>query len=257
MSAALNMFRCAKAFAVMSLVLLLVACASPTSTQVIGQVREAIDPADVQIYAQEPDDYEAIAFISTTSDGSWRMGEQAKMDAVFMRLKEAAAKLGANGVLIQATGERRGNSVHLGTGTGGRSGNFGYGINVGRSFGLTDKTAEALAIYVPPAPEVDPEQVAQGKREFMRCIACHAMSSEGRTLSGPHLEGIIGRQVAATSSWDFPDHVAQLDFVWTEDRMDRWLQDPQAMVPQMCLPFNGLASAESRAALIAYLQHPQ
>lgn len=257
MTAALTMPRCIKILAVMSLVLLLAACASPTSTQVIGQVRDAIAPEDVQIYAQEPDDYEAIAFISTTSDGSWRFGDEAKMEAVFTRLREAAAKLGANGVLIQATGERRGDSVHVGTGTGGRSGNFGFGINVGRSIGLTDKTAEALAIYVPPAPEVDPEQVAQGKREFMRCIACHAMSAEGRTLSGPHLEGIIGRQVAATSSWDFPDHVAQLDFVWTEQRMDEWLQDPQAMVPHMCLPFNGLANAASRAALIAYLQHPK
>lgn len=104
---------------------------------------------------------------------------------------------------------------------------------------------------------VDEQMYAQGKREFMRCMACHSMDAAGRMLSGPHLEGIIGREVAAVDGWDFPDHVSELDFVWTESRMDAWLQDPQGMIPQMCLPFNGLANEEARTALIAYLKNPQ
>ena len=40
------------------------------------------------------------------------------MDAVVQRLKEQAAKLGANGVLLQATGEKRDSSVYVGTGLG-------------------------------------------------------------------------------------------------------------------------------------------
>lgn len=103
---------------------------------------------------------------------------------------------------------------------------------------------------------VDKQVYAQGKREFMTCIACHSMSAKGRMLSGPHLEGIIGREVAVVDGWDFPEHVRELDFVWTESRMDAWLEDPQAMVPHMCLPFKGLSDPEARAALIAYLKNP-
>ncbi|MCA1767314.1 MAG: hypothetical protein LC639_03690, partial [Idiomarina sp.] len=68
-------------------------------------------------------------------------------------LKEEAAKVGANGVLLQKTGDKEGNSVYVGTGAGGYSGNVGFGVSVGKAFGLTDKTGEGIAIYVEPTKE--------------------------------------------------------------------------------------------------------
>lgn len=132
------------------LVLLLTACASPSTTHVIGQTRPAISPEQVQVYLQDPAEYEPIAMITATSDASFSVGDEAKMNAVIQRLKEAAAKVGANGVLLRRTGERQDDSVNIGTGIGSSTGNFGFGLSIGKSFGLTDKTAEAVAIYVPP-----------------------------------------------------------------------------------------------------------
>lgn len=129
--------------------LLLTACASPTTTSVIGTKRAAIAPEQVTVYLQEPENYEAIAFITATSDASFSIGDEAKMEAVLRRLKEAAAAVGANGVLLRTTGERQDDSVHVGTGIGRSTGNLGFGISLGKSFGLTDKTAEGVAIYVP------------------------------------------------------------------------------------------------------------
>ncbi|MFC0445536.1 hypothetical protein ACFOD1_05670 [Pseudidiomarina halophila] len=132
--------------------LLLAGCASPYTTNVIGKTRPAIAPEQVTIYTQEPESFEAIALITATSDASWRLTDEAKMEVVLTRLKEAAGKVGANGVLLRATGEQQDDSVHIGTGVGRSTGNVGFGISLGKTFGLTDKTAEGVAIYVPERP---------------------------------------------------------------------------------------------------------
>lgn len=127
---------------------LLSACASPVSTTLIGAKRPSINPAQVTIYTEKPPSYQPVALLSVTSDGSWRLGDEAKMNVVIERLKGAAAKVGANGVLLQSTGERQDDSVYVGTGIGRYSGNVGLSVQLGRFFGLTDKTAEGLAIFV-------------------------------------------------------------------------------------------------------------
>lgn len=129
--------------------LALVGCASPSTTNMIGTARAPLSADDVLVYLEEPICFEAIALLTATSDASFTFTEQAKIDAALQRLREAAAAVGANGVLLKRTGERRDDSVYVGTGVGRSSGNFGFGINVGKSFGLMDKTAEGVAIYVP------------------------------------------------------------------------------------------------------------
>ena len=94
----------------------LVACSSKPSTVMVGEARPAINVDAVKLYLKEPTQYETVALLSVSSDGSWSFGDQAQMDAVVQRLKEQAAKLGANGVLLQATGEKRDSSVYVGTG---------------------------------------------------------------------------------------------------------------------------------------------
>ncbi|RUO66976.1 hypothetical protein [Idiomarina ramblicola] len=135
---------------VLSGILLLAGCASPTSSVLIGDARPEIPVEQVKVYVEKPESYEEIALIEATSDSSWSFGEQAKVEAVLQRLKEEAAKVGANGVLLEKTGEKEGNSVYVGTGAGSYSGNVGFGVSVGKAFGLTDKTGEGIAIYVEP-----------------------------------------------------------------------------------------------------------
>ncbi|MGM0631168.1 MAG: hypothetical protein ACQESI_08380 [Pseudomonadota bacterium] len=133
--------------------LLLAGCASPSSSVLIGDARPEIPVEQVKVYLEKPESYEEIALIEATSDSSWSFGEQAKVEAVLQRLKEEAAKVGANGVLLEKTGDKEGNSVYVGTGAGSYSGNVGFGVSVGKAFGLTDKTGEGIAIYVEPGKE--------------------------------------------------------------------------------------------------------
>lgn len=145
---------------VFALAALMAGCASPSSSVLIGDARPEIPVEQVKVYLEKPESYEEIALIEATSDSSWSFGEQAKMNAVLKRLKQEAAKVGANGILLQKTGEKEGNSVYVGTGAGKYSGNLGLGVSVGKAFGLTDKTGEGIAIYVKSEgdQEVDPAE---------------------------------------------------------------------------------------------------
>lgn len=134
---------------VLATALALVGCATPSTTQMIGTARTPLTADQVLVYLEEPICFEAIALLTATSDDSFAFTDQAKIDAALQRLREAAAAVGANGVLLKRTGEQHDDSVYVGTGIGRSSGNFGFGINIGKSFGLMDKTAEGVAIWVP------------------------------------------------------------------------------------------------------------
>lgn len=84
--------------------LLFCLCGCATSSVVVGTVRPAISPASVKLYLKEPKKYEQIAILESSSKSSFAFSDQGKMDAVMANLKEEAARLGANGVLLQSSG---------------------------------------------------------------------------------------------------------------------------------------------------------
>jgi hypothetical protein len=123
--------------------LLLAACA--TSHVMLGKARAPISPDEVQIYDQPPPGpYQEIARLDTSSQGSFSFTAQGKTDAVIKRLKTEAARLGANGVLLEGIGDRVSGSIGTSAGGGGYSGGGGIGINAG----LSHKIGGGLAIYV-------------------------------------------------------------------------------------------------------------
>ncbi len=131
----------------LALVLTLAGCAA-TSHVITGQPREPIDPAQVTLYTTAPPSYEEIGIIEASSRSSFSFGDQAKMDKVIERLKEEAASLGANGVLLQNT-DSYGGGGGVGTGVGVSSGG-GTFVTTGIYTSSSEKTGQGLAIYVPP-----------------------------------------------------------------------------------------------------------
>lgn len=136
-----------------ALAALLAACAS--SHTLIGSPRPAIDPAQVRFYYDPPEaPFEEIALLDVSS-GAFTYGEQNKSDAIRRRLREEAAKLGANGVIFRgATGGYGGGGVNVGAG-GGRIGGHSYSsVGVGVNISPEQKYAHGVAIHVPnPPPE--------------------------------------------------------------------------------------------------------
>jgi hypothetical protein len=67
---------------------------------------------------------------------------------VIRRLKQEAAKLGANGVLLEGIGDQASGSIGTGGGSTSYSSHSSVGGGVGIGVGLTRKAGGGLAIYV-------------------------------------------------------------------------------------------------------------
>ncbi|MEH6559562.1 MAG: hypothetical protein V7708_17335 [Oceanicoccus sp.] len=116
------------------LVLLITACASGSSI-VTGVVRDPIDPSVVKLYVEPPGKYEVIGIVKASSDAGWT--EQGSTDYAVEELKEQAARLGANGVLLVSTGQNISSVV-----TGNSSSGY-YSVPV------SAQTMSGKAIYIP------------------------------------------------------------------------------------------------------------
>lgn len=129
------------------LFLLLAAGCASSSHVVLGTVREPIDVDQVKVYLSPPQNYEEIALLESSSGGSLG-GGQGKLDAAVEQLKEQAAALGANGVLLRSSSDRTSASVGTGTGVGRRMGSFGTGLGLGVSVPVSSTSVSGVAIYV-------------------------------------------------------------------------------------------------------------
>ena len=83
--------------------LVLAACASGSAI-VTGTKRAPITAELVKLYLEPPTDFEVIGLVSASSDAG--MTEQASVDYATAELKNQAAKLGANGVLLISIGDK-------------------------------------------------------------------------------------------------------------------------------------------------------
>ena len=107
-----------KAVLVFILVVFVEACATGSAI-VTGTKRPPIDPSQVKLYLEGPPSYEVIGIVNASS--AVEITEQAAQDRAVNELKNQAAKLGANGVLLESSGDRVTTSTQ-----GSVSGGYGY-----------------------------------------------------------------------------------------------------------------------------------
>jgi cytochrome c len=104
--------------------------------------------------------------------------------------------------------------------------------------------AEAILLAVNSPQE-------HGKDLFVRrCSGCHALDLN---KEGPRLRGVYGRKAASVPGFVYSEALKKTDMRWDEASLDRWLSDPDAMVPDTDMAFR-LADGEERRAVIAYLK---
>jgi hypothetical protein len=133
----------------------LAACA-PSSHVLVGTAHPPISPAEVKLYLQPPPTFEQIAILNASSNSMFGTGGQGSVDKVIQRLKEEAAKVGANGIILEGMSDRETGSLGGGSGSTSSSGNSAVGVGVGGSLGIFKKTAQGRAIFVPPGPATTP-----------------------------------------------------------------------------------------------------
>jgi hypothetical protein len=126
------------------------ACVSSRAV-LVGTARPAISVDQVQVYLQPPDtNYEQIANLTASSRCSLALTASGKMDKVIERLKQQAARLGANGILLHGVGDQGVESIGAGINTETNSPHSPYGLGFGASAFFSQKAGEGVAIHVEP-----------------------------------------------------------------------------------------------------------
>ena len=100
------------------------------------------------------------------------------------------------------------------------------------------------------------ETLAAGERAFQKCYACHSVDPADKGADGPTLRRIVGRKVAGLEGYAYSAAMKAYGAtgkIWTRERLDGYIADPQAVVPHNAMGFFGMADADERAALIAWL----
>src|SRR5262245_4486594 len=76
-----------------------------------------------------------------------------------------------------------------------------------------------------------------------------------RNMTGPSLAGLWGRKAGSLPSFDrYSDALKSSGIIWEDRSLDGWLTDPDRMVPNNEMPFDGIKDAHIRADLIAFLK---
>jgi len=90
-----------------------------------------------------------------------------------------------------------------------------------------------------------------GKDLFVRrCSGCHALDMN---KEGPRLRGVYGRKSAAIPGFGYSEALKKSTIRWDDKTLDRWLADPEAMVPDTDMAFR-LMDGDERKAIIEYLK---
>jgi len=95
--------------------------------------------------------------------------------------------------------------------------------------------------------------VARGEARFQDCAACHKLEA-GANNVGPSLHDIFTRKAGTLEDFRYSPAMKRSGIVWTPEALDKFIADPQAMVPANRMPYAGMANPSDRDDLIAYLQ---
>ena len=96
-----------------------------------------------------------------------------------------------------------------------------------------------------------------GERLYLQhCQGCHALEAGRSTPAGPTLSGVVGRRIAAETRFDYSPAMRAFgarERLWTRERLDRFLTNPERAVPGTEMGAAGLAEPRARRALIDWL----
>lgn len=119
----------------------------------------------------------------------------------------------------------------------------------------------ALAVLtVTAAPALADGDPAKGEKVFNKCKACHMVGENAKNRVGPQLNGIVGREIASVEGFSYSDAFSAKKaegFIWTEENLAAYLENPKDFIPGNKMTFAGLKKEDDREDVIAYLKQFQ
>ncbi|MDR2881871.1 MAG: c-type cytochrome [Azoarcus sp.] len=110
-----------------------------------------------------------------------------------------------------------------------------------------------LAVWTANANAQISGDASDGEDVFTaNCGECHSVR-EGKDKRGPSLYGMYGAKAAQRPGFKYSDALLTSGLVWDAETLARYLTDPRGAVPGSKMKFDGLADAQERADVIAYM----
>lgn len=115
----------------------------------------------------------------------------------------------------------------------------------------TDEATETAA--APSESVASADAAAAAPEAFAVCSACHSVN-KGENGIGPSLAGIYGTKAGIVEGFDFSPQLVESGITWDDASLDKWLTNPQAMVPGTKMSYAGMTDAAKRKEIIEYIK---
>ena len=96
-----------------------------------------------------------------------------------------------------------------------------------------------------------------GKALSVKCTMCHDFSDAQKTLVGPPMYDLFGRDIAAIEGVNYstgPGSLSNVAGEWDAARLDAFLENPKKFAPKTFMALPGMNKESERIALMAYIR---
>ena len=116
--------------------------------------------------------------------------------------------------------------------------------------------AAALAVTFAAGSALAQGDAEEGKNEFRKCMACHAVGEGATNRVGPVLNDVFGRVAGTFEGYKYSQ--AMIDagaggLVWSDETLHQFLTKPRDLVKGTKMTFPGLKEPADIDNVIAYL----
>jgi cytochrome c len=108
----------------------------------------------------------------------------------------------------------------------------------------------AGAVHADPAISLPQGDPGRGQALYQACSGCHSIDDDD---IGPRHRGVVGRRAGTVPEYAYSPALKASGLVWDAATLDRWLSNPQDLVPGTKMYFS-VSDPQKRADIIAYLQ---
>jgi cytochrome c len=98
---------------------------------------------------------------------------------------------------------------------------------------------------------------AHGEQLFKQCKICHSIGANAKAGVGPEQNGVYGSKAGSRAGYNFSaamKEAGEKGLAWNDANLDKFLENPKALVPGTKMVFPGLKNEKDRQDVIAYLK---
>ena len=129
-----------------------------------------------------------------------------------------------------------------------------YPIEVTGKEGTTQQAEAGAKETVSLAALLATGSAEHGQAVAKACQACHNLGKGEPNKIGPHLYGVLGREIASVPDFSYSDALKKKGGKWDYDKLNEFLSGPREWAPGTKMTFAGLKKAQDRADVILDLR---